>query len=180
MFCRLLRNGSQCPNAPCYHSQSHQELIFKEYFNNQVLQKGKRDIINVQFPDLLFFLTPIVHDVARFPSIDYKSALLQFKAIIENYVPDTSFIFWMNSPLIDPALNKKYRNVTSNRNVHLFNEKLFDLMESTWYKKGKIIPFFNLSALSLPVVSWYRDRVHMKLVFYENIISAALQTFCIT
>ena len=176
---RIIANKSHCPTLPCFHSQSHQEFIFKEYLKIPAFMTNRPGIIHVQYPDLVWLFTPVVHDVARVRQQEYRTSLLLLRDTIQNHVPETSNVFWMNSPSINPQHNLKYQNVTSNEKISVFNDILFNVLESEWSEKGNILPFFNLSALSQTVMQWYKDRVHMKSVWYENIAVSIMQTFCL-
>jgi len=157
----------------CRVTTSTQQFLLKEYLANHR-------------PDL-FILFDNSHDSNRYALQEHAINVRTLADMFEIYLsPKTKFI-WTSKPATYASKKPEvfrgpiYENGTMDINqwTTAANYMHFRELKKRFVEKGRPLMFLDLFSIGKPVLKdWNIDGVHMKPMWYDNIMSQILQTLC--
>ena len=145
-------------------SITSQEFIFRYFLKNR-------------YPQVFLIFLPFSHAKYNIKLDRLKMEIQYFNSLVEYYFPKTTQIFYI--PSYNEPGGSRFEGMLAGEKINKMNEILYQLIESKLLKTdGRVFSFLDLYEASLSRGEWYSNAVHLKPVWYENIMTMFWETFC--
>ncbi|KAK2163301.1 hypothetical protein LSH36_82g06002 [Paralvinella palmiformis] len=150
-----------------------QELILRYYLKDK-------------HPDVFLIFLPFVHAKGNTRLSRLPMEIEYLKGLVEEYLPNTTKLFYITSYGEFEERRKSsewyehsFEGMLARDKIDKMNRILYDVLEGDLLKRdGRYFGFFDLIDISEDRGNWSTDSVHMKVVWYESIMSMFWETYC--
>ena len=168
---------------PDYHNASKvldniwsitsQEFVFRYFLKDR-------------YPQVFIIFLPFVHAKHNMKLERVKMEIQYYKSLVEQYFPSTTkLIYFPAYSEFDSARAKgywkgrRYEGMLASEKIKKMNDILYEILEADLLcGGGRVFSFLDVFEASLPRADWCTDGVHMKPVWYENVMTMFWETFC--
>ena len=153
-------------------SITSQEFIFRYFLHDR-------------YPQVFLIFLPFIHAKNNMKIKRLKMEILYFKSLVEQYFPNTTKLVYMpaysefDSTRGGYWKNRRFEGLLASQKIKKMNDILYEILEPDLLRNdGRVFSFIDVFEASLPHASWCTDGVHMKPVWYENVMTMFWETFC--
>ena len=154
-------------------SITSQELIFRYFLKNR-------------YPQVFLIFLPFAHAKHNMQLKRLSMEIQYFKSLVEHYFPDTTKFIYMPAYSEFETVRgntiwkeRLFEGMLAKDKIHKMNDILYTVLEPDIVMPNRrIFTFLDLFEASVSRASWSTDGVHMKPVWYDNIMAMFWETFC--
>ena len=150
-----------------------QEFMFHYFLNNT-------------YPQVFLIFLPFVHAKQNMKLERLAMEIQYFKNLVEYYFPNNTKLIYMPSysefakkPDNTVWRGHLFEGMLAQEKIAKMNDILYEVLEPDLLKhNGRTFSFLDVFEASVSRGTWSTDGVHMKDVWYENVMTMFWETFC--
>ena len=172
------------------------QITFPEYHNASKVLDSIWSITSQEFvfryflkdryPQVFIIFLPFVHARQNMKLERVKMEIQYYKSLVEQYFPSTTkLIYFPAYSEFESARAKgywkgrRYEGMLASEKIKKMNDILYEILEPDLLRDdGRVFSFLDVFEASLPHADWCTDGIHMKPIWYENVMTMFWETFC--